>query len=112
MSVSCSCGGGDYAWYYIADNNYSQLPPFRRKRCFSCRDLINVGADTLRFYRHKEPEHDVEIRIYGEGGEIPLASWWLCERCAGLYFSIIELGYCITFDDEFDMRVLAKQCNQ
>ena len=39
---------------------------------------------------------DAEVlqRIYGEGGEFPLPTWYLCDRCAGLYESLDSLGFC------------------
>jgi hypothetical protein len=48
----------------------------------------------MEFPRFKVPDSDIEVRIYGEDGEIPLASSYLCERCADLYLSLDDLGYC------------------
>jgi len=54
--------------------------------------------------RVKVPDTDIECRIYGEDGEIPLASAYMCERCADLYFSLEELGYCVQpWEDQRDL---------
>jgi len=45
------------------------------------------------------PLSDVEINIYGEDGEIPMASWFMCESCGDIYFSISELGFCVSLDE-------------
>jgi len=34
----------------------------------------------------------IEEAIYGD--EVPLAVWYMCERCGDLYESITELGFC------------------
>lgn len=54
---------------------------------------IEVGELCAEVPRIKIPETDIEVRIYGEE-EKPLAPAWMCERCADLCFSFIELGYC------------------
>jgi hypothetical protein len=61
------------------------------------------------FARWRYPTHEVEERIYGDGGEVPLATWFMCEDCTGLYWALSELGFC--FDIEDDMRKLVKEYN-
>lgn len=61
----------------------------------------------VAFYRYKIPDHKIEISIYGEDGEVPMASWYMCERCGDLFFSLNELGYCI--DIREDMRDLVRE---
>ena len=109
MSLSCSCGSGDYEWYYQAENDYREMPKQkRRKRCAGgCNRLINGGDLCLPLWRTREPRTDIEENIYGD--EVPIATWYLCEECADLYFSITELGYCITMEIDINMRELAKQ---
>lgn len=57
-----------------------------------------LGDDCKPFPRwrnvseYSDPE--VVVRIYGEGGEMPLPTWYLCDRCAGLYESLDSLGFC------------------
>lgn len=110
MSLSCDCSDwcpepGD--WFFWPPNDYKEAPAGRRKRCRSCGVQIEPGSLCLEFKRRRVPEHDVETRIYGEDGEIPIASWWHCEECADLYFSLTELGFCFPIDD--DMHDLAAE---
>lgn len=113
MSLLCDCDidycpePGDTIWYPPAD--YSTLSTTRRKRCCSCKELIDVGALVAEFPRYKVPEWDIEERIYGEDGEIPRASFHMCESCADIYFSIKELDYCF---DDWDMRAVLKEYHQ
>lgn len=109
MSLSCSCGEWDGdGWYYIGPNDYTTLQTQRRKRCCSCKSLIDIGAICARFDRYREPIMDsIEEKIFGEGGEIQLASLYQCETCADIYFSLEEIGYCVPADN--DMRELVKE---
>jgi hypothetical protein len=108
MSISCDCGGGDYDWYYNAPTEYSKLHGDRRKRCYSCRELIDLGSDVGVFGSWKVPSHDIEVAIYGEDGEIPRADFFMCETCTGLYWSITELGFCVSMEKGERMADLAK----
>ena len=109
MSLSCSCEydpePGDTCWR--APHDFPVLRGSRPIKCCSCGDKINPGDTTGDFQRYKVPDSDIECRIYGEDGEIPRASWFMCERCAGLFFSLDELGYCIDIHD--DMRKLVAE---
>ena len=55
--------------------------------------MIDVGATVASFPRYKVPDTDVEEKIYGEDGEVPRAPHYLCEMCADLYFSLMDLGF-------------------
>ena len=79
-------------WYDAKD--YTTLATKRARKCCSCGEKIDVGATCAEIPRFKVPESDVEVRIYGEDGEVPMASAYMCEICAGLAFSLDELGYC------------------
>lgn len=110
MSLSCSYNDyeaepGMKCWYYPED--YSKLETLRRKRCCSCGELIDKRSIVAKFVRYKVPENDIEINIYGEDGEVPLADHYMCERCADLYFSLEELGFYIQLGN--DMRDLVKE---
>lgn len=112
MSLSCECAfDGDYDWYYEPPHDYTNLETKQRRRCCSCKTLINLGSTVAKFYRDRPPKDDIELNIYGEGGEVPLATWYMCEECADLYFSISELGFCINLGNE-SMRYLAKQYHE
>ena len=109
MSLSCSCEWdpepGDITWY--PPNDYSLFDTNKRKRCCSCKELIEIGAISAKFNRSKTPDSDIEVNIYGEDGEVPRAPSYMCEHCADLYFSLDELGFCVNITD--DMRDLAKE---
>ncbi len=109
MPLSCDCDNdGDYDWFYIVPRDYSTLATKRRKRCSSCKKLIDIGAVIAEFDCYRPPKDDVEDRIYGEDGEIPIASKYLCEPCADLWYSFRELGFdCI--DPTENMNNLARQ---
>ena len=108
MGLSCDCEydaePGDVCWSAPTD-----FKPHigRAKCCRSCKATIKSGDLEIEFRRWKIPESEVEYRIYGEDGEIPRASAFFCEKCAGVYLSLDELGYCINIDD--DMRELVKE---
>ena len=91
MSLSCSCSYDDAAWWYSAPNDYSTLTTKKRKRCSSCHNLIDIGSIVAPFRRWRSPESEIEERIYGD--EIPLATMYLCEHCADMYFNFEALGF-------------------
>lgn len=109
MGLSCNCEqyleAGQTYWYTPED--YTTLKTKTRKRCSSCIESIDVGSVAAEFQRVKVPGTDIELRISGEDGEIPRASSYLCERCADLFFSLNELGFCIDINE--DMRELVKK---
>lgn len=103
MGLSCSCDydpePGAVLWYGPED--YKPLSTPRARKCCSCGEKIAVGDTCCEVPRVKVPETDIECRIYGEDGEIPLAPKFMCERCADLSFSLEELGYCAQpFEDQ------------
>jgi len=56
----------------------------------------------VRFERFRSPNNDIEERIHGD--EVPLADWYMCEECGGLFFNFVELGFCISLGDNmFDL---------
>ena len=94
-----TCGCDDYAdgadgWFYYEPSDYSEFSEKRRKRCVSCKQLIDIGAICLKFSRARYAKNDIEERIYGEGCNIDMAPWYLCEKCGDLYYSLRELGFC------------------
>jgi hypothetical protein len=107
MGLTCTCDGDYYepgakVWY--APRDYKPLETKRSRKCCSCGDRIAVGATSCEVPRVKVPGTDIECRIYGEEGEVPRASAYLCERCADLYFSLEELGYCVPpYEDQREL---------
>jgi len=111
MSLSCDCGYNDFEWFYCGPDDYTLLDTSRRQRCYSCKELIGLGYPVLVFQRYREPKDEIEDRIYGEGGEIALANYYMCEECGDLYWSLVELGFCISFNGE-SMQELVRQYNE
>jgi hypothetical protein len=99
MGLTCTCDSGDWGepgdkvWGHPQD--YAPLNRKRSKKCCSCGDKINVGDICCEVTRGKIPEYEVEINIYGEDGEVPMAPAYMCERCADLAFSLKDLGFCM-----------------
>lgn len=96
MGLMCSCDyeaePGMVCWYGPKD--YAPLATKRSRKCCSCEARIAVGDLCCEVPRVKIPETEIECRIFGEEGEIPVSPKYMCERCADLAHSLDELGYC------------------
>lgn len=96
MSLSCSCDyepePGDQGWGTAYEFSRMPLLP-RRERCCSCSEFIESDSEVVQIERRKVPETDIEIKTYGKDGAIPLPPWYLCEKCGGIYLTLVELGY-------------------
>jgi len=100
--LSCSCGeweGEGIA--YEPPNDFTVLETSKRKRCTSCKKLIDIGSSVLPFGRFRAPQTDIEVDIYGDDGEIRLCNHYLCETCGEIYLNLETIGYCV--DPENDM---------
>lgn len=102
MALSCVCPDYDEyevgGWYYYPPAEYSTMPLApRRKRCCSCHSLIEPGAVVQKYDRNRHPCNEIEERLRGD--EIPLAPWYHCEKCADLYLSLKDLGFCVELAD-------------
>ncbi len=110
MGISCgSCSDWDDFSYYPPDD-FGVLETKRGRRCWSCGDRIKVGDDCGKFSLQRCPKDEIEERIYGEeADDIPMADKYMCETCTGLYFTIEELGFCITMpaDMREEVRIAA-----
>ena len=98
--LSCGCAEFDpepgvVYWYPPNGEGYVELDTKRGRRCCSCSRLVRPGELVVPFGRAMVPDHDVEVSIYGEDGEVPRATAYLCERCGDIYWSLAELGYCV-----------------
>ena len=101
MGLACSCGEWDGdGWGWQCDDKLTTLQTNRRKRCVSCNELISLGAECVEFYRMRYAHPGVEENIYGECGEIELASWYMCEECGEQYLNLSALGYCINLGND------------
>lgn len=110
MPLTCFCD--DDIWpgttCYMRPDDYATLTGRRAIRCKSCGALVKPGATVIEWERFKIPGDDIEVKIWGEDGEIPRASQFHCERCADIYFSLRELGFeCIRPSE--NMPDLARQ---
>lgn len=99
MGLVCGCfeyegdaGPGSVIWGEAGE--YLPLVSKRAKRCCSCKEKIGQKEICVRVKRYKVPKTFVEVNIYGEDGEVPLADKHLCEKCADIMFSLEELGFC------------------
>lgn len=99
--LTCECGDGDFAWWHEGPKPIAPLVTKRARRCCSCKERIAVGDECSAVPRYRNPNYgSIEERIYGEGGEIPMATYFLCDRCAGLYESLDGLGFCVSLDED------------
>lgn len=100
--LTCNCGYDDdgYDWYYTPPDDFTVLDTSRRKRCLSCKKLIDKGAVCLKFERYRHPLTDVEEARYVD--EVPLAPGYMCERCGELFFNLDALGFCGLFDEPME----------
>lgn len=99
--LSCYCNDDydhdDHNWWYWYPTNYKPMRWFpRRKRCTSCEKIINHRELVVEIPRTRGARDDIEAMIYGDGPEaITIASGYMCEYCADIYFSLDELGFCV-----------------
>ena len=110
MSLSCSCDFDYYEpgqIYCEVGDDFELLQTSKRKRCQSCKELINIGDFSVRFSIFRTPEHDIEINIYGEDGGVPMAPRYLCEKCGEIYHNLHSIGFTCIWVGE-DMRELLK----
>ena len=92
--LACDCDYDDPAWWHEGMGEIAPLATKRSRRCCSCKARIAVGEDCAAIRRWRTAHSDIEERIYGEWGEVSLPTWYLCDRCAGLYESLDGLGFC------------------
>lgn len=102
--LTCSCPDWDESeeWCYTAPSDFTVFSKKRRKRCCSCHELINKGADCLKFYRDRYAHSETEERIYGEGEPIAITPWYMCEACGEIFLNLNALGFCV--DIACDMK--------
>jgi len=102
MGLSCSCdewdGDGEY---WTAPNDYSTMKwRSRRRKCCSCKKIINVGEIITEFARFRGPLSDIEERISGD--EIPLVDYYMCENCSDIFFNLDELKFCVDITENMN----------
>ena len=85
--MAMSCGLRDYddhAWWYTPADDFSALDTKRARRCCSCGEKLKVGVQVLKFRRWRNPRNDFEDRFYGDGGEVPMPTMYMCEECGSI----------------------------
>ncbi|HID69898.1 MAG TPA: hypothetical protein EYP35_05410 [Desulfobacterales bacterium] len=60
--------------------------------------MIDLDSEVLKFNRVRYPISDVEVKIYGEDGEIHLAPWYMCAACGEIFLNLNALGFCIDIE--------------
>jgi hypothetical protein len=89
--LSCSCHDG-CSWWYTYKEDFIKLETNKRKRCCSCKVLIDKGSEVIAIERWRNPNTDIEERIHGD--EVPLAFNYLCEKCGEIFLNLQAYGYC------------------
>ena len=107
MGLSCSTDG-DWSWYYTPPEDYTKLQSKKRKRCSSCKALIDIGAPVLEFEIWRDPKTDIEERI--SGSEVYMAPKYHCESCGDQFMNLSALGFCP--DPSENMLDLLKQYHE
>lgn len=106
MSLSCSCDFDDPEWWYESPDDFTQLATKRGRKCCSCGTKIKPGDDVMKFRRWRSPSdrcNYIEESIYGD--EVPLAAWFMCETCGGLYMSVKDLGMCCDIEENIAAQI-------
>jgi hypothetical protein len=106
MPLSCGCDEDSCTWFFFPPKDYTSAHVIGRRHRCTCGDLIDHGSTCLKFDIFRYPTSDIEERIYGD--EVPLAARWLCERCADLYFSFVELGFDCVNPEENMLELIAE----
>lgn len=106
MSLSCYCESDEADWYFEAADDFIDLATKRGRKCSSCRTKIKPGETALEFKRWRPPSGCnwiIEEAIHGD--QVPLASWYMCEACGGLFLSVQELGMCCDITENVAQQI-------
>ena len=101
--LSCNCDPDGCDQWYEHPQGFKKLIHYRRKRCKSCKRLVEVGSDIVEFRLYRAPDDDIEEMELG--CEILIDKQILCETCGGMALNLIELGYSVDIwsDNVFDL---------
>ncbi len=106
MSLSCSCDADGADWYYEPAKDFSVLETKRGRKCCSCGAKIQPEEEVMKFRRWREPSdrcNYIEESIYGD--EVPMAPWFMCETCGGLYLAVDDLGMCCDISENIAHQI-------
>lgn len=92
--VFCASGKKEYDIEF-----FRPLWTKRSRKCKSCGAKISPGETCVEFERYRGCHHDIEFRIYDETEGVPLASWFLCEKCGEIHANLDALGYCVDINE-------------
>lgn len=101
--LECTCGDidiDDYAWIYYNPSDFSTLNSKRRKRCSSCKKLIDIGSIVLEFERYRRAKDEIEERCKGD--EVAIAPYYLCEKCGEIFFNLSDAGFCLDIENDMN----------
>lgn len=87
-------------WQYEPPEDFTVFDRSKRKRCCSCKNLINKGDECLKFERFRPPKSEIEEAIVGE--EVYLAPFYMCYRCGEIFLNLSALGYCIILPENME----------
>lgn len=106
MSLSCSCDvdwdpePGEWTYWFEDDSlDFEKLSTSKRKRCCSCKELIDIGSLCIKYSRFRHPRNEIESRIYGIDWEcfeepiIKIANHFHCEKCGEIFLNLTDLGF-------------------
>lgn len=98
MSLACSFDNelddpSDYAWIWEGVGEIKPLGTKRSRRCQSCKRKITVGENAAEIARWRAPKSDIEMKIYGEDGQVYISPWWYCDKCANQAAALEDLGF-------------------
>ena len=100
MSLECSNStyeGEDCAWWWTRGRDLKPLSTKRSRKCCSCGCVIHRDEMAGKISRDREPNSEIEDRIYGDN--VPMAPWYVCEKCFDLGESLFELGFSFSLGD-------------
>lgn len=95
MPLTCECSD-DYEWMCLDPGDYATAS--EPARCSSCRADVQKGETVAVFGTLRYDENGDEE--YGD-------DMVMCEVCADLFFSLTELGFCVS--PEENARHLVKE---
>lgn len=99
MPLTCGCDEfynlepGEIVWNF--SDSFEVLKTKRGRRCCEpkCNIIIKPGELVTIHERWKVPEGDYENARFGEDGQIPRSSKFLCEKCSDMWFNLAEHGF-------------------
>ena len=95
--LSCDCFYDFSKWYCDAPDGFIIYKRLIGKRCCSCGKMVKYGDICAKFPRYREVRSDIEERIYGD--DVPLAPYYMCEKCGEIYLNLSVLGFYLDIEE-------------